>query len=42
MDTIGSLNGRSPIMTSDNKINPKDSGWEVDIKGKKEDLTWLL
>ena len=42
MDTIGSLNGRSPIMTSDNKINPKDSGWEIDIKGKKEDLTWLL
>ena len=39
MDTIGSLNGRSPIMTSDNKINPKDSGWEIDIKGKKEDLT---
>jgi len=42
MSTIGSLNGRSPIMTSDNKIKPKESGWEIDIKGEKEDLTWLL
>ena len=42
MSTIGSLNGRSPIMTSDNKIKPKESGWEIDIRGEKEDLTWLL
>ena len=42
MSTIGSLNGRSPIMTNNNKIKPKESGWEIDIKGEKEDLTWLL
>ena len=42
MSTIGSLNGRDPIMTSDNKIKPKESGWEIDIRGEKEDLTWLL
>ena len=42
MSTIGSLNGRSPIMTSDNKIKPKESGWEIEIRGEKEDLTWLL
>ena len=30
----------TPIMTNDNK--PNENPWEVDIKGKKEDLTWLL
>ena len=32
----------SGIMTSDNKIKPKESGWEIDIRGEKEDLTWLI
>ena len=40
MNSIGNLNERTPIMTNDNK--PKENPWEVDIKGKKEDLTWLL
>ena len=41
MSTIGSLNGRDPIMTSTG-TKPKESGWEIDIRGEKEDLTWLL
>ena len=40
VNSIGNLNERTPIMTNDNK--PKENPWEVDIKGKKEDLTWLL
>ena len=41
MSTIGSLNGRDPIMTPTG-TKPKESGWEIDIRGEKEDLTWLL
>ena len=41
MSTIASLNGRSPIMTPTG-TKPKESGWEIDIRGEKEDLTWLL
>jgi len=39
VDSIGNLNERSPIMTPN---KPKDNPWEMDIKGEKEDLTWLL
>jgi hypothetical protein len=41
MSTIGSLYGRDPIMTPTG-TKPKESGWEIDIRGEKEDLTWLL
>ncbi len=37
---IGNLNERTPIMTNDNR--PKSNPYEIDIKGEKEDLTWLL
>ena len=42
VNSIGNLNARDPIMTNNKTIKPKDSGWEMDIKGEKEDLTWLL
>ena len=41
VSSIGSLNGRDPILTPD-RTKPKESGWEIDIRGEKEDLTWLL
>ena len=37
--SIGNLNERIPIMTPN---RPKENPWEMDIKGEKEDLTWLL
>jgi len=40
VNSIGSLNERTPIMTNDNK--PKNNPYEMDIKGEKEDLSWLL
>ena len=39
VESIGNLNERTPIMTPN---RPKDNPWEMDIKGEKEDLTWLL
>jgi len=39
VDSIGNLNERSPIMTTN---KPKDNPWEMDINGEKEDLSWLL
>ena len=39
VESIGNLNKREPIMTPN---RPKDNPWEMDIKGEKEDLTWLL
>ena len=39
VDSIGNLNERSPIMTSN---KPKDNPYEMDVNGEKEDLTWLL
>jgi hypothetical protein len=27
---------------SKGKVRPKENQWEIDIGGKKEDLTWLL
>ena len=39
VNSIGNLNERTPIMTSN---KPKDNPWEMDINGEKEDLTWLL
>ena len=41
VSSIGSLNGRDAIMTP-TTFKPKDTGWEIDVDGKKEDLTWLL
>ena len=40
VSSIGNLNERAPIMTNDNR--PKENPWEIEIKGEKEDLTWLL
>ena len=39
VESIGNLNKREPIMTPN---RPKENPWEMDIKGEKEDLTWLL
>ena len=39
VNSIGNLNKREPIMTPN---RPKENPWEMDIKGEKEDLTWLL
>jgi hypothetical protein len=39
VESIGNLNKREPIMTPN---RPKDNPWEMDIRGEKEDLTWLL
>ena len=39
VDSIGNLNERTPIMTPN---KPKDNPWEMDIRGEKEDLSWLL
>ena len=39
VDSIGNLNERIPVMTPD---RPKDNPWEMDIRGEKEDLSWLL
>ena len=39
MDSIGNLNGNSPVMTTN---KPKNNPYEMDIKGEKEDLSWLL
>ena len=39
VESIGNLNERTPIMTPN---RPKDNPWEMDIRGEKEDLTWLL
>ena len=39
VDSIGNLNERASIMTPN---RPKENPWEMDIKGEKEDLTWLL
>ena len=40
LGAIGNLNERTPIMTNDNR--PKNNPYEIEIKGEKEDLTWLL
>ena len=40
LGAIGTLNERTPIMTNDNR--PKNNPYEMDIKGEKEDLSWLL
>ena len=40
--TILSSNKRYDAGFSKAKIKPKDNQWEIDIAGKKEDLTWLL
>ena len=40
VNSIGTLNERTPIMTNENK--PKNNPYEMDIKGEKEDLSWLL
>ena len=39
VDSIGNLNERTPVMTPN---RPKENPWEVEIRGEKEDLTWLL
>jgi hypothetical protein len=39
VESIGNLNERTPIMTPN---RPKENPWEVEIRGEKEDLTWLL
>jgi len=39
VESIGNLNERTPIMTPD---RPKDNPWEMEVRGEKEDLTWLL
>ena len=39
VESIGNLNERTPVMTPN---RPKDNPWELEIKGEKEDLTWLL
>jgi hypothetical protein len=39
VDSIGNLNERAPIMTSN---KPKENPWEMEIGKEKEDLTWLL
>ena len=40
LGAIGNLNERTPIMTND--IKPKSNPYEIEIKGEKEDLSWLL
>ena len=40
LGAIGNLNERTPIMTND--IKPKNNPYEIEIKGEKEDLSWLL
>ena len=40
LGAIGNLNERTPIMT--NEIKPKNNPYEIEIKGEKEDLSWLL
>ena len=40
LGAIGTLNERTPIMTND--IKPKSNPYEIEIKGEKEDLSWLL
>ncbi len=37
---IGNLNEKTPIVMAKHK--PKNNPYEMDIKGEKEDLTWLL
>ena len=37
---IGNLNEKTPIVMAKHK--PKNNPYEIDIKGEKEDLTWLL
>jgi hypothetical protein len=39
LGAIGTLNEKSPIMTSN---KPKNNPYEIDINGEKEDLSWLL
>lgn len=42
MDSVLNSNTGHDIGFSKGKIKPKDSEWEIDIRGEKEDLSWLL
>jgi len=42
MDSVLNSNKGYDAGFSKGKVKPKDSEWEIDIRGKKEDLSWLL